>query len=393
MKWLISLLAVLGLSVGIAWWALQDPGFVVIGRGGMVLETSLSVFGFLLLLAFFVFYLLLRLLIWLWGLPERLQAGSEVRRQEKRYQSLVQGLAALSEGYWKRAEQALLRGTPESAHYLFSAYAAQQRGEQVPRDEHLAAARQDLEAEYLLPARLFEARLYLEQGQTTDALGLLTELHGAAPRHPRVLALLQEAYERQQSWGNLYKLLPELRKRKVISAQQMQELEARCINGLLRQAAAQGGNALDATWNNLLKLQRLNPRVAALYARHLVQRGQHDSAEAVLRESIKHHWHAQTVRWYSLVEADPAQQLNHAEKWLKGHEQDPVLLLTLGRLCMRNRLWGKSLQYLETSLHLRPAPETYQVLGELQTQIGEMLRAADYYLKGLQLVQQQASDA
>jgi hypothetical protein len=54
---------------------------------------------------------------------------------------------------------------------------------------------------------------------------------------------------------------------------------------------------------------------------------------------------------------DPARQLQTAEGWLKDHPQDASLLLTLGRLSLQNRLWGKARDYLESSLRMERNPE------------------------------------
>lgn len=386
MRKLLLALLVLSFGVAIVHLAAQDPGFVVIGRGSLVLEAGLAMFIALLLAAFLVFYLLLRLIVNLWELPERLHSGNEQRNRERRYTALVDGFSRLMEGQWKRAEQNLVRTLPGFLHYLGAAYAAQQRGDLLQRDAYLAEVKNEVPAEYLLPAKLAQVRLHMAQRQFTDALGILHELREDHPRHPQILALLKEIYLHQESWTNLYQLLPELRKRKVTDSEQTLALEGRSVSGLLHAAAEHGEDSINHVWNNLAKVQRLNPGIAATYSDYLRGWGRHNDAETVLRDSIRQHWHADTVKRYGVVDADKVQQLNQAEKWLKGRERDAVLLLTLGRLCMRNRLWGKAMQYLESSLTQQPAPETYQTLGELHTQIGENLRAAEYYLKGLQMV-------
>ena len=65
--------------------------------------------------------------------------------------------------------------------------------------------------------------------------------------------------------------------------------------------------------------------------------------------------------------------------------EDPDLLLTVARLCLRNELWGKARSYLESVLSYRPTPEAYQVYGKLLNQLGESDAAADAYRDGLDL--------
>ena len=88
-----------------------------------------------------------------------------------------------------------------------------------------------------------------------------------------------------------------------------------------------------------------------------------------------------------LVEAtDTTRQLKKAEAWLKNRGEDPDLILTAARLCLRNELWGKARSYLETVISLRPTPEAYSEYGALLTQMGEANAAADAYRDGLGMV-------
>ena len=66
--------------------------------------------------------------------------------------------------------------------------------------------------------------------------------------------------------------------------------------------------------------------------------------------------------------------------------EDPDLLLTAARLCLRTELWGKARSYLETVLSMRPTPEAYQEYGALLAQMGEADAAADAYRDGLGMV-------
>jgi HemY protein len=52
-------------------------------------------------------------------------------------------------------------------------------------------------------------------------------------------------------------------------------------------------------------------------------------------------------------------------------------------LSYRNQLWGKARSYLETSLAMRPAAETFEALGQLMERIGDKEAAAKAYQRGL----------
>jgi len=82
---------------------------------------------------------------------------------------------------------------------------------------------------------------------------------------------------------------------------------------------------------------------------------------------------------------DIAAHLRRSEAWLKHRPDDPALLLTAGRLCIRNQLWGKARSYLESSLSIRPSPAAYHELGQLMLDVGEQDAASDAFQKGLSL--------
>jgi len=115
--------------------------------------------------------------------------------------------------------------------------------------------------------------------------------------------------------------------------------------------------------------------------------GEHDRVEKELAATLRSEWRGPLVRLFGLVESsDTTRQLKLAEGWLKNHGDDPDLLLTAARLCLRNELWGKARSYLETVLSLRPTPEAYQEYGGLLNQMGEADAAANAYRDGLGMV-------
>jgi HemY protein len=48
----------------------------------------------------------------------------------------------------------------------------------------------------------------------------------------------------------------------------------------------------------------------------------------------------------------------------------PSLLLTLGRLCLQNSLWGKARDYLENSLQVQRNPEACAELAQAFGSVG-----------------------
>ena len=226
----------------------------------------------------------------------------------------------------------------------------------------------------------------MADGQANVALASLKQLREQIPRSPRVLFLLNQAYQQLENWQAVWQLLPDLKKRQIFSQTDFQMLEIKCAQGLIQQSASQSAPALTSTWDRLPKNLRLQPQIAQIGAEQFIQHGLFEQAENLLYDALKQHWNGQLVLLYAdLGVSNAVQQLNRAESWLKGREKEPYLLLALGRLSMRCRLWGKAQQYLEASLVSQPLSATYLSYGDLLSQLGETSQAADHYRKGLML--------
>jgi HemY protein len=372
MKKLFLILLTISLAVATVWFLVQDTGFVVLGYGHWTLETSLSFFILLFLLSFFVLSLLLRLLSLLWHFGDYWRSRQQQKHEQKKYTRLVQGLAWLVEGQWTKAEKSLLQHPPETVHLLAAAYGAQQQQLLPQRDQHLQAALAT--QQYEIAVKLWQTQLQLAQNQDNDALATISALQQQYPQHPQVLDLLSQVYFQRQQWLALWQLLPLLRKHTPLNQAQIQTLEVETVQGLLTQ-----DQALPFVWQKLPKNLRLLPAVCRTYVNFLLRQQQVQAAEAVLRETLESDWHSDLLPLYSKIEFDLAQQLHHAEKWIRKHYNDPQLLLCLGRLSMKNRLWGKAQQYLESSLNLQKSPQCHQALAELMVQMGEINQAVAYY--------------
>ena len=63
------------------------------------------------------------------------------------------------------------------------------------------------------------------------------------------------------------------------------------------------------------------------------------------------------------------------------------MLLCVGRLSAREKLWGKARDYFESAYRLERTPEVCAELGRLILALGEPKVAAAYHREGLQLSQ------
>ncbi|MGM0542023.1 MAG: heme biosynthesis protein HemY, partial [Pseudomonadota bacterium] len=98
----------------------------------------------------------------------------------------------------------------------------------------------------------------------------------------------------------------------------------------------------------------------------------------------KREWNDRLVYQYGRLTLGPAfERLRKAEAWLKDHENNPVLLLSLGRLACRSQLWGRGQSHLQESLKIRPEVETYHALAQCYEAEGKDNQAALTYKEAI----------
>ena len=380
------------LLIGSVWLGIQlkaDPGYLLIAYKKWTVEMPLWV-GFIISAILFTgLYLLIRILS-TGGQIRRIWLNWKQRRRLQRAQKATnKGLIQAAEGNWKEAEINLIRGTRRNAlpliNYLVAARAAQELGSYDRRDDYLRLAHKSTPAAEVAVG-VVQAQLQFLHQQFEQSLATVRRLHELAPRHQFILKLLKRLYVELHDWESLAGLLPELRKRQAITPVEALDLEQQVYQHLLTAAANKnsGLESLNAFWGRLPRSLQQHATLLKMYAQYLIERGGSDTAAYLLRDALKRSWQDDWVRLFGLAKtSDPIKQLAVAESWVKSHANDAVLLLTLGRLCIDNQLWGKARDYLENSVKLSHQPEVYQELGNLLEKLGTHHLAADCYRRGL----------
>ncbi|MWV14542.1 heme biosynthesis protein HemY [Pseudomonas sp. L-22-4S-12] len=395
---LLLLLAVSGATLlGLA--IVEHSGYVLIAWKNFRYESSLWVFLLLVLLA----WLLVWGLRWLWRLLNvsggLLNPWSRRNHGKRRQLAADKGLLDLAEGRWERAVRHLQRaaeGEPQPLmYYLGAARAAQQLGDHEQSDAFLERALQR-QPQAELAIALTHAELQQARGEATAALETLQVMRQRHPQHRQVLRQLQSLLLAREDWSALLDLLPELRKGKVLLSAELAELERRVWRGRLQAAGEAGLNQgetalqpLSSAWQQLSSAQRGEPELVLAYARQLHALGAQEEAEEVLRKALKQGYDSRLVRCYGMLRGrDPLRQLQTAEGLLKQQPQDPVLLLSLGRLCLQNNLWGKAREYFEISLEFSRSAETCAELARLLAHQGDLQQSNRLLQESLGLLAQ-----
>ena len=392
---MIRLLVALFVMVAAVWLAKyalhDDASYVVIGFGSWYLKSSLTVFVVLLMVVLVPMYFLVRIALALWRSPRSMKAWRRGRRYKDAQEALSDGLMALAEGRWREAENQLIHSVKQGANpqlgYIAAARAAQSLGASGRRDDYLRVA-SDVNPSVSVAVGLTQAQMQLNESQREHALATLLQLHSESPRHAHVIELLSQLYADLEDWQRLLDLVPALRMQKVVSKRQGDALEVKAHLGILMDSAVDAGVNLQTRWDAMPKSMRENVELLGAYVEICLERGERQTSERLLYASINRRWDDRLVYLYGRVAGeDSKRQLNVAEKWLTGREENALLLLSLGRLCIRNRLWGKARSYLDVSIGLDPSIESYQTLTKLLEEIGETEEAAQQARNALALTQ------
>ena len=389
-KFIVSLLILVILVLGAVLLVREDPGFVLLRYRDYSVETTLAFALAALIVAVIALYYALRFLRGIWRLPRTVRRQSHNRRHARARRQLNMGLIDLAEGRFEKAEVQLMRLVDHSdsplVHYLAAARAAQLQGKHDARDNYLKDAHEaNPDAE--LAIGVTQAELQLAHQQTEQALATLTHLHSIAPRHDYVTMLLARAYHDLKDWEALVEILPEVRRKKLFRESRLKEIEQAAYRGILDQSR-DDQQGFEQAWSKIPKTLQSDAVMTRYYLDGVASEGWYSSkAEQLFLKSLDNQWDDDLIESYGRFEVKDANaQLARAEKWLDDNGHNENLLLALGRIAMRARLWGKAQGYFEASIGARATPAACLALAELfEQQLQQPDKAARYFQQGLKL--------
>ena len=391
MRILIVILGTLTAALAAGIFLKNHPGTFILNFGDTTIQASLAFFVASILFISITLSITFVVLNGLINLPRNYRRWKKHRRNRRSEKYLAKGLMSSFEGDWEAAEQAFRKGAAYSRlpmlNYLGAARSAQRQGNVKQRDHYLRLAH-EYSSDPEIIVGLTQAELQLSQKQTEQAYATLKHLKGKGAGQDRANLMLLRACSELKEWHGVLEILEKLARKGLLRQEEIKAKQLIAYTGLLQIAGkAADRRRLEEVWNNIPRKLQKEFYILEVYINERLRFPDTADCEVLLREVLKHQWDPALVRLFGLVKGtDGGRQLAFAERLLKTHARDPVLLLSIGRLCRRNSLWGKARACFEESLEIQPGPEAYQELATLLEQQGDHAGAAECYQKGLNLV-------
>lgn len=388
MRYVILLFIVLLIAIWLGLWISEDSGYVLISYNHWSVQTSFWIGLAILLISFAVVYFVVRIIVRISNMPEKIQRWKRMRNYKKARVLTNIGLCQLAEGHWTNAEKTLLHAARLTKYplidYLGAARAAAAQQDHTKRDEYLRlAAKSTKGAE--MAVGITQAELQIQSHQWEQALATLKRLNQINPQQGYVLKLLAKIFIELGDWQELSVILPSLTKTEIYKEEELNRIYETTLTHLLQKQAKSGIEALERYWDDLPRKWRHNPTLQKTYAKALLDAHQDQLAVDFIEKTLKNLWDRNLVRLYGEARGEsPAHQLKIAEGWYKKHSSDATLLICLGSLSMHEKFWGKAVEYFEKSIQLKPSCEAYRALGQTYEALGQEHEALQCYRKGLQ---------
>lgn len=389
MRLFIRFLILFSLAVGLAIGARFNPGNVVLFYPPYRVDLSLNFFLVLLLILFVLVYVLVRTIVATQQMPKNVAAYRKSKRENDSNKALREALKALFEGRFGHAEKAAIRAVilPENTALaaLVGARAAHYMSQFERRDSWFTSIEHD--TAYKTARLVSMTELLVDEHKAEKALEAVKELNTSGTRHIQVLRWSLKANQQAKKWPEVLKLVRALDKHRALHPALSSRLRELAYEDMLKNQA-HDAESLRRVWYEIPSADRKNRFVAFTAATVFNASGLYDDARTIIEKALTEDWDDRLLRAYrdaSSSEGSAAllSQIEHCEQWKVARPTDPELALTLGTLCLKQKLWGKAQRHMEQAIsdavESRTVREANLKLAQLHEALGQIEAAARHY--------------
>lgn len=389
MRLILWLLALSAAAVAVVLAAKYNDGYVLLVMQPYQIELALNIFIMALIVAFFIFYIAVRLLLRIFSYNKR-------HRHKKADVMMTSGLKSFFEGDYANAKKtapiALKNAdspTIKAINAIIAARSAHRLEEFSQRDEYLNIAAKDAPNERALRL-VTQAELLLDQGHHNEALDTLQSLYSTGGRQQTaVLQLELEAQQQAKNWDAVLELTELLKKRRPVNKNLIKKIRHHAHIENIKKYASDLPS-FNKYWHHLSAEEKTDSKLAIAATQAYMVLGNCAMAHEIIEHSITTDWDPELITLYAeCLDYHVSRQIEKAEVWLKAKPNNAQLLLTLGKLCTHCELWGKAQNYLEASLSVEQSHAAHLALAQLHEKLGKHDLAMAQYNKGLGLTLKQ----
>jgi HemY protein len=322
-------------------------------------------------------------------LPAQVAEYRRKKQEDEGNTALRDAMKSLFEGRFVQAEKSAVkaRELPENAGCaaLIGARAAHSLSQTARCDAFLDSLKRD---EAFRTARLMtELELLVRNNQTRAALEVLDELNASGTRHVQAQRWALKAHQQAKNWDEVLRLVQSLDKHhaiKPVLADRLREL----AYADLFSSGSYDTESVRRLWQKVPEADRVRPYIAVRAARAFIAAGLGDEARELLATAIRSDFDDRLLRAYRGAAAEAGseallKQIENCEAWMEAHPSDSELILTLGALCFKEKLWGKAQNNLDRATYRQEDPaiarEAHLLLAQLHETLGRPEEAAKHY--------------
>ena len=404
-RWAIWVFGMAALAVALALAGRYGSGYAVFVMPPWRVEMSMMMFALSMIALALGAYVAVRLSIRAIELPQAMRSRQQQRERSRVVADLHDSLRALFGGRFDDAEklakramsskEAVMDGGDDIRHLAaaLAAWAAHEGGNLPAALPYLASIDSPRSSDMRDASTAY---MLLAEGRPAEALPLLQALAAKDATNIGVLKMKVEAEIAARAWSDVLLTLGPLKRTRLMPPAAADEIRLNAEIELMKSRPAQRDGLLDA-WRRLENVVRYQPTLADVLASRLIAIGLGNDAVAVIEETIDRHidesWYPALAQRYAEAKSDSTlAQIETAEGWLRKQPRDATLLATLGKLCMRQALWGKAQSYLEASVALEPSLDAHMTLARLMEQVGKPQDAMRHIKRSAELAKPAGAD-
>lgn len=373
------LLAAVG---AVAWETLSnDMGFVLIRWHGTIIETTVA-YGL-------VFWLLLTVVLWsLWFLLRLPFVAWQALAKKQARLRLINGMQAMQEGRYARAENLLLKAANEHDIKTIALMAAYEAASQLDEPQRAMQHYTALLQHNPIAAQEQAAARAMQTGQAENALALLSPLQEARKLSPMGLFLYLQALEKNHRAAEALGLFNSLRKEQALPPQALVDLDVQLHAGALRQSA--DADAFLQQWSSVPDRLKQSTPILQAFAARADALALETKAVQVLSDHLSLAWAPELLDSLAAISSHANdQRIGLCEAWLPQHTDDAVLHAALGKLHGQQKNYLKAETLLSRSVSLSPGSETWEALGNVYAAQQKNEAASTAFANALRLQREQ----